>query len=57
MTQHVEMRIFNDFLKATHVRQKTQVLRQKTQVLRQKTQVLQQNGKIQSLVFRILACA
>ena len=41
---------FNDFLKATHVRQKTRVLRQKTRVL-------QQNVKIYSLVFTILACA
>ena len=48
---------FNDFLKATHVRQKTRVLRQKTRVLRQKTRVLQQNVKIYSLVFTILACA
>ena len=43
MTQHVGMRIFNDSLKATHVRQKTQGL--------------QQNVKIHSLVFKILACA
>ena len=43
MTQHVGMRIFNDFLKATH--------------MRQKTQGLQRNVKIHSLVFRILACA
>ena len=44
MTQHVGMCIFNDLLKATYVRQKTQVLRQKMQVL-------QQNVKIHSLVF------
>ena len=48
MTQRIcVLTVFNDFLKATHVRQKTQVLRQKTQVL-------QQNVKIYSLVFSIL---
>ena len=59
MTEHVGMRFFNDFLKATHMRQiiKTQVLRQRTQVLRLKTQGLQQNVKIHSLVFRISARA
>jgi hypothetical protein len=41
MTQRIGvLTVFNDFLKATHVRQKTQVL--------------QQNVKIYSLVFSIL---
>ena len=57
MTQHVGMRIFNDFLKATNMRKKMQVLRQKMLALRQKMQGLQQNVKIHSLVFRILARA